>query len=79
LHQVGHVAAEAKQFESVGDTKFARRLLQFAVERALAEAPKLCFWQAIQHQCSRLNQFTVALLSREMGECSDDRCIKFGA
>ena len=79
LHQVGHVAAEAEQFESVGDSEFARRLFEFAAERAFAEAPELRFRQAIQNECGRLNQFAVAFLWRKMCERADDGRIEFSA
>ena len=71
-------ATETEQFESVGDPELARRLFEFAAERAFAEAPELRFRQAIQNECGRLNQFAVALLWREMGERADDGRIQFG-
>src|SRR5215203_5610615 len=55
LHQVGHVATEAENLESVVNTELASGLLEFGAERPFTKAPELRFRQTVQHKCSRLN------------------------
>ena len=78
-HEVGHVAAEAEEFEAVGDAEVAGRLFQLGAQRAFAEAPELGVGNHVEHERGGLDQFAVALLGREVGECADDGRVGVGA
>ena len=72
-------ALPVSQNRCAGDSEFARRLLEFALEGTVAEAPELHFWQAIQDERGRLDQLAVAFLWREMCKSANDWCIEFSA
>ena len=71
-HEVGHVAAEAEEFEAVGDAEAAGRLFQLGPQRAFAEAPELGVGNRVEHERGGLDEFAMSLLGREMGERADD-------
>jgi hypothetical protein len=73
VHEVGHVAAKAPQFEPVGNAQLTRRPVEFRPQRPLAEAPELSLRQCAEHEGGRPHKLSIALLRRQVRERADNR------